>query len=210
MGGKFRGPGLRCCSADRGMRVGPVGWPSRRSVRPVAGACGAHPRNPTSEERSSKVTPETAGRFQKHSSCNSHGDLARGSQLAISVLCPLTTLPLWRLVGCRRPPEIKLDVGVFWGESELLLLQAKYCHQHCTPPYSPDFHHSGKAKSSRPVRPSPTPCRVCYSRCVSSPLPNLADSCVHAVPKSRISHLDTLKYLLTKSYRNAVHVAGSV
>ena len=48
MGGKFRGLGLRCCSADRGMRVGPVGWPSRRSVRPVAVACGAHPRNPTS------------------------------------------------------------------------------------------------------------------------------------------------------------------
>ena len=61
MGGKFRGLGLRCCSADRRMGVGPVGWPSRRSMRPVAGACGAHPRNPTSEERSSKDTGETAG-----------------------------------------------------------------------------------------------------------------------------------------------------
>ena len=38
------------------------------------------------------------------------------------LLCPLTT-PLWRLVGCRRPPEIKLDVGVFWGDSELVLLE---------------------------------------------------------------------------------------
>eukprot|EP00964_Phaeocystis_antarctica_P141462 scaffold106503_cov24-Phaeocystis_antarctica.AAC.1 len=56
MGGKFRGLGLRCCSADRRMGVGPVGWPSRRSMRPVAGACGAHPRG-----GSSKDTRETAG-----------------------------------------------------------------------------------------------------------------------------------------------------
>ena len=63
MGGKFRGLGVRCCSAGRRMGVGPVGWPIRRSVRPVAVACGAHPRNPTSGERSSKVTPETAGVF---------------------------------------------------------------------------------------------------------------------------------------------------
>ena len=47
---------------------------------------------------------------------------ARKREKSRFVLCPLTTLPLWRLVGCRRPPEIKLDVGVFWGDSELLLL----------------------------------------------------------------------------------------
>eukprot|EP00964_Phaeocystis_antarctica_P090213 scaffold57685_cov96-Phaeocystis_antarctica.AAC.1 len=69
MGGKFRGLGLRCCSADRRMGVGPVGWPSRRSVRPVAGACGAHPRNPTSEERSSKDTRETAGIVSSVDAC---------------------------------------------------------------------------------------------------------------------------------------------
>ena len=28
---------------------------------------------------------------------------------------------------------------------------------------------------------------------------------MHAVPKSRISHLDTLKYLLTKSYRTTLY-----
>ena len=61
MGGKFRGLGVRCCSADRRMGVGPVGWPSRRSMRPVAGACGAHPGNPTSEERSSKDARLTRG-----------------------------------------------------------------------------------------------------------------------------------------------------
>ena len=33
--------------------------------------------------------------------------------------------PLWRLVGCRRPPEIKLDVGVFWGDREPLLRTLK-------------------------------------------------------------------------------------
>ena len=38
---------------------------------------------------------------------------------------PVYYPPLWRLVGCRRPPEIKLDVGVFWGDSELLLPQAQ-------------------------------------------------------------------------------------
>ena len=59
MGGKFRGLGVRCCSADRRMGVGPVGWPSRRSMRPVAGACGAHPGNPTSRYRSSKEMRET-------------------------------------------------------------------------------------------------------------------------------------------------------
>ena len=32
---------------------------------------------------------------------------------------------LWRLVGCRRPSEIKLDVGVFWGDSELLLEEGR-------------------------------------------------------------------------------------
>ena len=61
MGGKFRGLGVRCCSAHGRMGVGPVGSPSRRSMRPVAGACGAHPRNPTSGERSSKSPRETAG-----------------------------------------------------------------------------------------------------------------------------------------------------
>eukprot|EP00964_Phaeocystis_antarctica_P072855 scaffold44647_cov39-Phaeocystis_antarctica.AAC.1 len=33
--------------------------------------------------------------------------------------------PLWRLVGCRRPSEKKLDLGVFWGDSELLLEEGR-------------------------------------------------------------------------------------
>ena len=41
--------------------------------------------------------------------------------------------PLWRLVGCRRPPEIKLDVGVFWGDSELLLIGVVKSGRHDSP-----------------------------------------------------------------------------
>ena len=51
--GKFRGLGVRCCSADRRMGVGPVGLPSRRSMRPVADACGWPVRVQTHEGPSS-------------------------------------------------------------------------------------------------------------------------------------------------------------